>query len=119
VSTSVATVPSPQSRGIGRPAGWLLPLMLALALAAGWFARTAWTGDGRLRIVGRTSGVVSVVNITGAKFCLQPHDGSAQRCGVAYERRDSPPLAVGDDVSVTIAELKTANGATEVFILER
>jgi hypothetical protein len=94
-------------------------LVVALALTTGWLANTVWAASAEFKVVGEASGTVSVVNISGAKFCFMPSDGGAQRCGVAYQRRDAPALAVGDRVSVAVAELKVAPGTTrEVFVIE-
>src|SRR5438105_11352827 len=77
-----------------------------LAFAVGWFASTRWSGLGGLVVEREITGTVAVVNASGAKVCIAPLDGSAQVCGLAYQRPDVAPMAVGDRVTVAVVALR-------------
>ena len=120
VTPAVATDGVPPRPRARRPVQSTAALALALAcLAVGWLAASALAAAGSVAILGHDVGVVTVVNVTGAKFCMQPESGGGQRCGVAYERRDSPPLAVGEHVSISIARLSVTRGeSSDIFVIE-
>ena len=96
---------------------WGLLLVIALAFALGWAASLAWAATGPLRLVDRVSGIVSVVNVSGAAICLEPDGGGPQRCSVVYQRPDTARLEVGGRVIVAVGVLRTGpDREEEIFV---
>jgi hypothetical protein len=115
---AVRPVPSAGSIAVRRRVPWRGLLLVALAFVLGWAASTAWSATGRVRLVEEITGTVSVVNESGGSFCLERAGGGRQRCGETYQRRDEPPLAVGDVVSVAVGILRVDGDEREIFLIE-
>jgi hypothetical protein len=103
------------SRRLRRPLGLLV--VLAVGVVLGWAGSVAWSTTAQLRLVTELAGTVTVVNQSGGAFCFEP-DGGGQRCGVAYQRRTDPPLALGDRVSIAIGVLRIGPQTwQEIFVI--
>jgi hypothetical protein len=106
----------------GRTASTARPVLVVLgivaSLAVGWYLRSAVPHGAALVIVGEMSGSVALVNASGSKACIAPTGTAEQRCGVVYGRPDAPPLVIGREITVAIAQLRTPDGSVEVFIVE-
>jgi hypothetical protein len=96
---------------------WQLVLVAALAFLLGWAASLVWPAAAPLRLTEQLSGIVSVVNDDGAKFCVEPDGGGRQRCGVAYQPRDAPRLRVGDRVMVGVGRLRVGDATEEEIMV--
>jgi hypothetical protein len=95
-------------------------VLVVSAAVGGWLAGSATASSSRLTFVGELSGRVSVASVSGAKVCIAPADGGADRCGALYRGPDDRPLVVGDSASVAIARLRTGPAeTTEIFIVEQ
>ena len=116
VNDTAFTAPAPGPAGRSRSPWRVLLLMAAFVL--GWAASVAWSTTAELRLVDEIRGTIRVVNASGSQFCLDPLDGSRQRCGVAYQPLDDPPLAVGDVVTMAVGVLKHEDGEQEIFVIE-
>jgi hypothetical protein len=96
---------------------WQLLLVAALAFILGWAASLVWPGTAPIRLTEQLSGIVSVVNENGAKFCMEPDGAGRQRCGVAYQPRDAPRLRVGDRVMVGVGRLRVGDATEEEIMV--
>lgn len=102
-------------------------LLIAVTLAivgsfvAGWVAgtlRSFTPAAGGLSIGSEITGVVTVVNYDGSKFCLAPDGGGEPQCSVAYRRPGAPPVRVGEHVRATTAQIHTGGGdSSDAFIV--
>lgn len=101
-----------------RPRGPLrLLVVIAVGAVLGWAGSVAWSTTAQLRLVTQVTGTITVVNQSGGAFCFEA-DGGEQRCGVAYQRRTDPPLAVGERVSVAIGVLRIGpRTSQEIFVI--
>jgi hypothetical protein len=102
------------------PAGPIPIAGLTLAAAIAGWAACAWIqGAGPVAITGELTGRVSVISESGAKVCITPVSGGADRCAGLYRGPTEKPIRPGDSLEVAIAELRTGPGeTTEIFILE-
>ncbi len=93
-------------------------LFSVVGFAAGWFAGGQMSAPGGpFRVTGHVIGTVSLVDASGGKFCVEPADGSPQRCGVAYRPPGAAALVVGDLVEFFVGEITEGGDASEVFIV--
>ena len=102
------------------PAGPItVALLIVAAAVTGWIAGSWAHSSGAATIVGDVTGRVSVVSESGAKVCISPSGGGADRCSGLYRGPSDRAIRAGDVVSVAVAELRTGPGeTTEIFILE-
>jgi hypothetical protein len=93
--------------------------LAAFLLLAGATIGYLSSKSGTVTLHSELVGTVSVVNSTGAKFCLAPSGGGEDRCGLAYQRLDAAPLQMGQEVRITVASIKQPGGtAVEVFVIQ-
>lgn len=107
---------------LGRTRRWLArawPIVaVVLAFVLGWVASSLAGGAAQsLRTGGEFTGVVTVVNYNGSKFCFTPDGDGQQRCSIPYQLAGADPLEVGDHIRVTEATLHEADRSVEVYVV--
>ena len=92
-------------------AAWLPILLIAVVT----LVNAADPGSRHVRAIREVTGVVSVVNYNGTKFCLgtATNIGDDQFCSAVYAFADAPPLYVGERVSGTV--IRVDSGPTMAF----
>lgn len=92
--------------------------LLAGLVVVGGLVSAADPGSRHVRVVREVSGTITIVNVTGAKFCLTIDGTSEQYCSEAYQLIGSVPLAVGEHVTGTVVLISTGpTTAQEGFIV--